>query len=150
MGSLSPPKGSSFVWVEILVAKATSLPSVVNVLGINLMDREKVKYHAVGIRLTLPEIKNMEPSITSMIEPVGSGSSPVSTVETSSIAHDAHDAVDYEFTNFGPDERKATLTVKKLPASFAVLFVVPSKEGSFSLNRIAQESLLLGKLTPPK
>ena len=145
LGDLLPAKGFLFVWVEILITKTDSLPTVLNVLDIKLADQDKrANYTVGGVRTTLPEIENMEPSVTSVIETAGIDTG---IEELDTTARDAHDAIEFKYSKLAAGKRTGTLTVKAVPASFALLFAVPGKEGNYTLDGLLGRALVLGKLT---
>jgi len=139
---MTPPSGSVFlvVWVEII--KADSLPVVLQLYNAQAKD-STATYPVFGIL----DANIDSDTVTVAFRPVGTGGG-VSDVTDS--ASSSGDDSDFQLKNYGPEaERSAKMTLKKVPNSFSLFFVVPAKAASFEVLNVAARPLSTGKLALP-
>jgi hypothetical protein len=142
-GFLSPPAGQLFAWLSLDVPGGTSLPLVLELLKTELVDASNQRFRLVGLAPY-----DLGASVTVMLTPVSQGGGPQSEVTDSS--NSSTEDVELSVRNSGPTEaRSARLTVKK-PTVFTLVFLVPAKGSTFSLNGLASKPLIVGRLDVPK
>jgi Spy/CpxP family protein refolding chaperone len=137
-GLISPPTGSSFLWIQLELPQTETTPIVLDVYGTAVEDASGRTFPVFGI---LPS--SAETAIVgTAFRPVGSNASQAwLTAYSTSSGPDVDFALN---APVGSSNGSAKLTIKKVPAQFSLFFVVPSTGGSYKIIGLGGKELTTG------